>query len=66
MDPTNHPSLSIRPTKSEIQKNLMKDLEKGDYVVITHLGEVLTKPDQKREEESDGQDTRSPNKAPNT
>jgi hypothetical protein len=43
MDPTN-PSLSIRPTKSEIQKNLMKDLEKPGYIVITHLGEVLTKP----------------------
>jgi ribosomal protein S19E (S16A) len=66
MDPTNNPSLSIRPTQSEVRKNLMKDLEKEGYVVITHLGEVLTKPDQKREEEPDGQDTRSPNKAHNT
>jgi hypothetical protein len=53
MDPTNNPSLSIRPTQSEVRKNLMKDLEKDGYVVITHLGEVLTKPDQKREEEPD-------------
>jgi ribosomal protein S19E (S16A) len=44
MDPTNNPSLKIRPTKSEIQKNLMRDLEKGGYIVITHLGEVLTRP----------------------
>jgi hypothetical protein len=44
MDPTTHPSLSIRPTKSEIQESLMKDLQKPGYVVITHLGEVLTKP----------------------
>jgi hypothetical protein len=66
MDPTNNPSLSIRPTQSEVRKNLMKDLEKGDYVVITHLGEVLTRPDQKREEEPDGQDTGISNKAPNT
>lgn len=54
MDPTTHPSLQIRPTQSEVRRNLMKDLEKEGYVVVTHLGEVLTRPDEKRKEEPDG------------
>jgi|HubBroStandDraft_1064217.scaffolds.fasta_scaffold107632_3 hypothetical protein len=43
MDPTN-PSLSIRPTQSEVRKNLMKDLEKPGYIVILHTGEIIQKP----------------------
>jgi hypothetical protein len=44
MDPTNNPSLSIRPTRSEIRKSQLEDLKKPGWVVILHTGEIITKP----------------------
>jgi hypothetical protein len=43
MDPTS-PSLSLRPTDEEKRQNLLKDLEKPGYVVITHTGEIISRP----------------------
>lgn len=58
MDPTDNPSLSIRPTDSQKRKFLLKDLDKNEgFIVLTHTGEVITTPGQKTEDDEDGNGT---------
>jgi hypothetical protein len=45
------PSLSIRPTRREIRRNQLKDLEKPGWVIILHDGQVITKPIEPQETE---------------
>jgi hypothetical protein len=50
MDPTNDPSLAIRPTREAIRRSQLKDLERPGFVVILHTGERLLKPAEAQEE----------------